>query len=231
MKKTIFSIITIISMASAGNCTLTQSNDINVTWKAYKTLAKLGVSGQFTDVNYTANKKEGKNFAELFIGSKVSIDISKINTKNEGRDKTLVSEFFGKLKGKTIDGVIKDIKADKPVNAKRVYHGVVSVSITMNGKTLVIPMRYNYKNEKFNATGTIDLFDFEAKDALSSINKSCFDLHKGKTWNDVTIGFSTTVKASMCGINKIKCKCDGNMSKYKSKCDTNVSKFKIIDKK
>ena len=206
MKKTIFSIITLISMANAGGCLLTQSDDINVTWKAYKTLAKLGVAGQFTDVNYISNKKKGKNFAELFIGSKVSIDISKIDTKNEGRDKTLVSEFFGKLKGKTIDGVIKDIKADKPVNGKIVYHGVVSVSITMNSKTLLIPMRYNYKNSIFKATATIDLFDFEAKDALSSINKSCYDLHKGKTWNDVTIGFTTIVKASMCSIDKNKSK-------------------------
>jgi polyisoprenoid-binding protein YceI len=206
MKKTIFSIVTLISMANAGGCLLTQSDDMNVTWKAYKTLAKLGVSGQFINVNYTANKKEGKNFAELFVGSKVSIDISKIDTKNEGRDKTLVSMFFDKLKGKTIDGVIKDIKADKPVNGKRVYHGVVSVSMTMNGKTLVIPMKYNYKNENFKATGTIDLFDFEAKSALSSINKSCYDLHKGKTWNDVTIGFSTTVKASLCDTNITKCK-------------------------
>jgi len=204
MKKTLFSLITLISMVNAGNCTLTQSNDINVTWKAYKTLAKLGVAGQFTSVNYIANKKEGKNFTELFVGSKVSIDISTIDTKNKSRDKTLVSEFFGKLKGKTIDGVIKDIQADKPVNGKRVYHGIVIISITINGKTLLIPMRYNYKNENFRATGTIDLFDFEAKDALSSINKSCFDLHKGKTWNDVTIDFSTTVKASMCDVNITK---------------------------
>jgi len=218
MKKTLFSIVIVISMANAGGCLLTQADDINVTWKAYKTLAKLGVGGQFTSVKYTPNKKEGKNFKELFVGSKVSIDISKINTKNEGRDKTLVSEFFGKLKGKTIDGVIKDIKADKPVNGKRVYHGVVSISITMNGKTLVIPMRYNYKNENFKATGTIDLFDFEAKDALSSINKSCFDLHKGKTWNDVTIGFSTTVKASLCDVNM-------------TKCDINITKAKNIEKK
>ena len=204
MKKTLFSLVTLISMVNAGNCTLTQSNNVTVTWKAYKTLAKLGVAGQFIDVNYTPKKKEGKNFAELFVGSKVSIDISKIDTKNKGRDKTLVSEFFGKLKGKTIDGVIKDIQADKPVNGKRVYHGVVIVSITMNDKTLLTPMKYNYKNEQFKATGTIDLFDFQAKDALNSINKSCFDLHKGKTWNDVTIGFSTTVKASKCDVNITK---------------------------
>lgn len=200
MKKTILSIVSIFSIANAGGCTLTQLNDLNVTWKAYKTFAKLGVGGQFTDVNYSSHKKEGKNFKELFIGSKVSIDISKIDTKNEGRDKTIVSMFFNKLKGKKVEGVIKDIRADKLENGKKSYSGVVDVSITMNEKTLIIPMRYGYKNEIFKATGTIDLFDFEAKDALSSINKSCYDLHEGKTWNDVTIEFGTTVKASLCDV-------------------------------
>ena len=213
MKKTVLSLLTLIAIANAnGNCTLTQGDDLNITWKAFKTFAKIGVGGEFTDIKYVANKKEGKNFRELFVGSKVSIDISKISTHNEGRDKTLVSDFFGKLKGKTIEGVIKDIKADKPVNGKRVYHGVVDVAITMNDTTLIIPMKYNYKKEVFRAIGTIDLFDFKANNALSSINKSCYKLHKGKTWNDVTISFATTVKASLCNI-EIK---DKNNTKKKS---------------
>ena len=184
--------------ANGGGCVLVQSNDMNVTWKAYKTLAKLGVGGQFTGVSYTPNKKEGKNFKELLVGSKVSIDLTKIDTKNQGRDKTLVDNFFGKLNGKTIEGVVVAIKADKKENGKSVYHGMVDVNITMNNKTVQVPMRYNYKKENFKATGTIDLFDFSANDALKSINKSCFDLHKGKTWNDVSIEFSTSIKATLC---------------------------------
>ena len=204
MRKTLFSLITLASLLSAdGGCVLVQSNDMNVTWKAYKTFAKLGVGGQFTGVSYTANKKEGKNFKSLLVGSKVSIDVSKIDTKNKGRDKTLVENFFGKLKGKTIDGVVVDIKADEKVNGKSVYHGSIDVNITMNGQTMQIPMRYNYKNEIFTAKGTIDLFDFSANDALKSINKSCFALHKGKTWNDVSIEFSTSIKATLCD-TKIK---------------------------
>ncbi len=191
--------LTVATLLSAdGGCVLVQSNDMNVTWKAYKTLAKIGVGGQFTGVSYTANKKEGKNFKELIVGSKVSIDLTKIDTKNKSRDKTLVENFFGKLNGKTIDGVIVAIKADKKENGKRVYHGMVDVNITMNNKTVQVPMRYNYKNEIFTAKGTIDLFDFSANDALKSINKSCFDLHKGKTWNDVSIEFSTSIKATLC---------------------------------
>jgi len=200
MKKTLFSIVALATLVSANGsgCTLIQSSDMNVTWKAYKTLAKIGVGGQFTGVSYTPNKKEGKNFTELLVGSKVSIDLTKIDTKNKGRDKTLVDNFFGKLNGKTINGTIIAINRDKNKDGKKVYHGVVDVNITMNNKSIVIPMRYNYKDENFKAKGTIDIFDFSADDALKNINKSCFALHKGKTWNDVAVEFSTTIKATLC---------------------------------
>jgi len=206
MKKTLFSIITLATLVSAngGGCVLVQSNDMNVTWKAYKTLAKIGVGGQFTGVAYTPNKKEGKNFNELLVGSKVSIDLTKIDTKNKGRDKTLVDNFFGKLNGKTIDAIVVGIKRDKGTDGKKLYQGVVDVNVTMNSKTVTIPMKYNYKDENFKAKGTIDIFDFSANDALKSINKSCFALHKGKTWNDVSIEFSTTIKATLCNREKEK---------------------------
>jgi len=61
-------------------------------------------------------------------------------------------------------------------------------------------MQYTYVKEHFSANGTLDLFDFMANDALSSINKSCYDLHKGKTWNDVSIMFSTNIKATLCKV-------------------------------
>jgi len=192
--------LTIASLSYGNGCLLVQADDLNVTWKAYKTFEKLGVAGQFTSVGYVPNKKEGKNFKELFVGSKVSIDLSKIDSKNEARDKTLVENFFSKLLGKSIDGEIVSIEADKSKDGKRLYTGRVDVNMTMNSKTLLIPMKYNYVKGNFKAEGTIDLFDFSANDALSSINKSCFALHKGKTWNDVTIGFSTTIEATLCTV-------------------------------
>jgi len=207
MNKIIFSLLTFSALTYAGGCVLTQSDEMKVTWKAYKTLAKLGVGGEFTSVNYSPNKKEGKNFEELLVGSTVSIDISKIDTKNEGRDKTLVESFFGKLTGKTIEGKIVAIKAKKREKGKP-YTGTLDVNITMNDKSLQVPMSYIYDKESFKADGIIDLFDFQAKSALSSINKSCYDLHKGKTWNDVSISFTTMIKATLCDV-----KTDDNKSK------------------
>jgi hypothetical protein len=56
----------------------------------------------------------------------------------------------------------------------------------------------------FSATGVIDILDFSAGDALSSINKACSDLHEGKTWSDVTIGFTTKIEAVLCSAKPLK---------------------------
>jgi len=74
------------------------------------------------------------------------------------------------------------------------------VMLSINGKTLTLPMQYHYEKEHFQASGTLDLFDFAGSEALASINKSCYDLHKGKTWNDVSIMFSTSIKATLCNV-------------------------------
>jgi len=199
MKKIILAMATAYSLSQAGGCLLTQTNQLNVNWKAYKTLAKIGVGGEFTDVSYSPNKLEGKNFRELLVGSKVTIDTRKIDTKNPARDETLVKFFFDKLSDNQVEGLITDIKASKRLkNEPR--RGVVTISLTFNKKTLLIPMKYEYKDNKFSAEGDIDLADFGATSALKSINKSCFDLHKGKTWSDVTIKFSTIIKASLCDV-------------------------------
>lgn len=200
MKKIILTLFTIFSFSHAsGGCVLVQSGDMNVTWKAYKTFAKVGVEGAFTSVNYVSIAKEGKNFRELLVGSSVNIDTTKIDTGNPQRDDTLVKMFFKKLKTTSIKAKILSMKADKRIKGKP-HKGVLDVSITMNEKTLVIPMSYVYEKEIFVANGTIDLFDFSGKEALASINKSCYDLHKGKTWSDVSIGFTTHIKATLCKV-------------------------------
>ena len=200
MKKTILTLFTLFTLSHAGGCVLVQSGDMNVTWKAYKTLAKVGVAGAFTSVNYTPIAKEGANFRELLVGSTVSIDATQINTSNPTRDETLVKMFFKQLKSTTIEGEIVAMKADKRAKGKP-YTGMLDVALNFNRKTLTLPMKYSYVKEHFSAEGTLDLFDFAVNDALTSINKSCYDLHKGKTWNDVSIMFATNIKATLCKVD------------------------------
>ncbi|HHH37926.1 MAG TPA: YceI family protein, partial [Epsilonproteobacteria bacterium] len=136
----------------------------------------------------------------LFVGSKVTIDTKEVDTGNADRDIKLVQFFFNKMSQNKIEGEIQSIQAD-PYSKGQPRTGIMDVMITMNGKSLLIPMKYHYEKEYFEASGTIDLGDFMALPALASINKSCYELHKGKTWRDVSIAFSTTVTASLCDVN------------------------------
>ncbi len=203
MKRSLLAIATLYTMAEAGGCLLVQPSHMGVGWVAYKTLAKVGVSGKFTSVKYTPHALEGKNFRELLVGSKVSIDVAQIDTGNKERDATLVKYFFGKLSNEKIEATIKSIVADPRVKDKP-RTGEIETTISFNGKSLIIPMKYHYNDSKFDAKGTIDLADFDALPALTSINKSCYELHKGKTWSDVTIGFHTEIEATLCDSNLSK---------------------------
>jgi polyisoprenoid-binding protein YceI len=192
-----------LSASQKAGCVLAQKGKVTVDWIAYKTASKIGVSGTFDKVDYKSVAKNGKNFREILVGSSVSINSSSVNSKNTGRDVKLVKFFFKQMNSNIITAKITDIKADKKVKGKTRI-GSVTLDITMNGVTKSVPMAYSFANGIFSAKGTIDIFDFSASKALSSINKACFDLHKGKTWNDVTIAFTTKIEATLCNIKPLK---------------------------
>jgi len=203
MTKILLSLGALLTIANSGGCLLVQDGTMNVKWDAYKTDSRITVHGKFTDVNYTPKALEGKNFRELLVGSKVSMDGSKIDTDIVSRDDTIVEFFFNKLATGQIEGIITDIKADERIKGKP-RTGIITVEITFNGKSKTIPMNYNYYKEDFSATGSMNLADFSALDALASIDKSCHDLYKGKIWSDVTIKFNTKIKATLCDVDTEK---------------------------
>ncbi len=208
MKKLLVWIIALSSIVYAevtlpkSGCVLSQEGVVSVGWKAYKTPAKIGVGGVFNSVAYTPIAPKGKNFKEILIGSSVVIDTNSVNSKNEARDLKLVNSFFKMMSGKKITAKIIDIKADKREKDKP-RTGVITTEITMNAITKKVPMKYSYQDGKLKAEGFIDIFDFQASKALNAINKACFDLHKGKTWNDVLISFEMNIKADLCN-SKVK---------------------------
>lgn len=187
-------------------CVLAQKGPITVAWKAYKTPLKIGVGGVFDDVKYTAVAPEGKNFREILVGSRVAIDTRKVNSKNKARDEKLYNSFFKQMNIQGIKAKIVDIKADeKLTKAKgKIRTGIIAVEIDMNGITKTVPMKYSFSDGIFDAKGVIDIFDFSAHKALTSINKACHDLHKGKTWSDVNISFTTKIEAIVCNVKPLK---------------------------
>ncbi len=182
------------------HCTLSQEGPVTVSWKAYKTPLKIGVGGIFDKITYTPAAKEGKNFREILVGSIVTIDKASVNSKNKGRDAKLVKFFFDLMEGRQITAKITDIKPDPRVKGKP-KTGILITEITMNKVTKTLPLRYTFDQGILTAKGDIDIFDFKALPALQTLNDACFDKHQGKTWNDVSVGFSTHIKA-LCETGK-----------------------------
>ncbi len=177
-----------------GHCELSQVGDFNVGWTAFKTSEKLAVNGVFKDVSYSAIAKSGINFRKIFVGSTIIINGASVSSRHGIRDLVLVKSFFNKMRPKIIRGKIVDMKSNKRERGKP-RTGTFFVDITMNGVRKNIAMNYTYDAGKLDAKASIDLIDFSAGDALESINKACYERHKGKTWSDVEISFSTGIKA------------------------------------
>lgn len=172
----------------AKNCFESHSDNINLEWTAYKTPLKAPVSGKFRNLGITEEKLKGKSIKDLLQGISFNIDTASISTRNTGRDAKIVKFFFQKMAGGiNIKG--KTLKYEKKV---------LKTAITMNNKSVIIPLKVTIKDSKIEASGIIDIFDFDMYKSLEGINKACYDLHEGKTWNDVavklTISYANTCK-------------------------------------
>ena len=152
-------------------------SSVEVGFTAFKTPAKVGVSGSFNNVEI-ADQKSAESVEALLNGLSVKIQTKSVNSGNEGRDKKLVSDFFHVQFTHAIEAKIVSVKPDS-----------LEVEITMNSKKVTVPMLYKVKENSVMAKGYIDLGDFDMLASLKGINKACYDLHAGKTWQDVEVGF------------------------------------------
>lgn len=172
MKKSLVTFL-IMSLALFGY----EVNSVEVGFTAFKTPAKVGVSGSFDNVEITG-KRSAESMEEMLTGLGVTIQTKSVNSGNEGRDKLLVSDFFLVQFAHVIQAKIVSVKPESLV-----------VEITMNNKTLSVPMVYKAEENRVMAKGYIDLGDFDMFPSLKGINTACYDLHEGKTWQDVEVGF------------------------------------------
>jgi polyisoprenoid-binding protein YceI len=173
--------ITMAFLLTVASLSAYEVDSVAVKFTAFKTYAKVGVSGTFNKVATSA--KAADEVEKLLLNSSLVIDTSSVNSGNEGRDIKLVSSFF------QTQGVDKISASVVKVNKDSVL-----VKITMNAMSVEIPMAYTNVNNTIDAKGTIDLADFGMIPSLESINKACYDLHQGKTWRDVDLSFKLTYK-------------------------------------
>ena len=158
----------------------------SVKWTAYKTTEKKPVGGEFKIVNF--EEKTGSTPEEALNDLEFSIPISSLftNDATNTRDAKIMTSFFGAmLDTEFLTGTINHTD------------GSYSATITMNGVTTNLPLDIKItEGRRVVMTGVMNLKDWDALGALESLNKVCFDLHKGadgvsKTWEDVAIEVNT----------------------------------------
>jgi polyisoprenoid-binding protein YceI len=179
MKKILLSLLA-TSALFASQCTY-DLKELKVEWKAYKTPLKIGVGGTFDKVSFSATDKSSTK--ALLASSTIVIDTASIDSKNSGRDAKLVNYFF-ETQG------VKEIT----IKVLSVEHNRVNLAVTMNGITKTVPMKLDLERDEAEGEGYIDLADFKMLPSLSAITKACYDLHQGKTWQDVEIEFELKTK-------------------------------------
>ncbi|OBQ54614.1 YceI family protein [Tamlana sp. s12] len=161
----------------------------SVKFTAYKTTDKVGVGGEFTSVEF--EEQSGDTPEEALNNLNFSIPVSSLftNDPTNTRDAKIKAAFFGAmLDTELISGTLKFV------------NGSAIATVKMNGETQNLPMDVTITDERrVTLTGVMNLADWKALGALESLNKVCFDLHKGadgvsKTWEDVAIEVNTFLR-------------------------------------
>jgi polyisoprenoid-binding protein YceI len=152
-----------------------------IKWTAYKTTEKLPVSGVFKTINIT-NSKQAQT-AELALDSlQFSIPVSSLFSNNPERDGKLKDLFFGIMANTSLLNGTIHVEGDK----------MGSLEVVMNGVTKSLPLTFTTAGDTIHFSGVMNLPEWNVTEAFASLNKACFDLHKGKdgiskTWDDVLI--------------------------------------------
>lgn len=159
------------------------NNSINFT--AYKTTDKVAVGGQFKKVDIISGG-EGNSIKEAVHNTEFSIPVSSIFTKDTSRDYKIKKFFFGVMdKTKLLSGKLV-LENDSLGYA----------NIKMNNVTQKVPFSYSINEKTFAMKATIDISNWNALEALNSLNTVCKDLHTGadgisKTWSEVALNITT----------------------------------------
>lgn len=168
--------------------TLSPANT-SLAFTAYKTTDKAPVKGVFQTVNF--EKRSAADVETLLNGLDFSIPVSSLftNDATKTRDPKIVEFFFGAMMNtEMMSGTIV------------VENGTYSASILMNGVRNTLPLDVEVTDGKLLvAKGTVNLAEWDALEALASLNEVCFDLHKGadgesKTWEDVEVEITARLR-------------------------------------
>ena len=169
-------------------CTYAYSEgSLSVTWTAYKTTEKIGVSGSF-DTLHISGTQTANSVGEVFANADFSIPVSTVNSNNPDRDKKILASFFGTMTETTmLSGKVIGISDND-----------CSVVINMNGVSDTCLFTLTKNDTAVSLIGVLELGNWSALKSADALNKVCFDLHKGadgvsKLWPDVKLEISAGI--------------------------------------
>lgn len=180
MKKNLLLALGLSTSLLAATCNYTVDSS-SLEWTAFKTPAKVGVKGTFDNVKLDFKISDSKE--TLLKSSTINIVTANVNSHNQGRDAKLVNSFFMVQGVKTI--AAKILKVEK---------NSADVEIIMNNIKKVITMNLITTENTIKLQGEIDLADFQMLPSLDAITKACYELHQGKTWQDVALEFNIVTR-------------------------------------
>jgi hypothetical protein len=155
-----------------------------VSFTSYKTTEKTPVGGKFTKIDITSSNS-GDTVFEVLNGTTFSIPVSSLFTNDATgtRDPKILQFFFGAMTNtEFITGVFHVSDND-----------TCAIDVTLNGETSSISLTPEMVSDtEYLFKGTMELENWKALNAVSSLNEACKVLHTGadgvtKTWSEVAV--------------------------------------------
>ena len=165
------------------------TDSTSMTWTAYKTTDKVGVSGTFDQIELKGLEKADDVFG-VFANSGFSISVGSVNSANPDRDKKITEHFFGTmLETAELTGRVASLTSDK-----------AEVVMVMNGISMKQEMDLETDGETYvKMSADLDLNNWNLAQSLGALNEICFDLHKGadgesKLWDEARVELKVMLK-------------------------------------
>lgn len=165
------------------------SDSTHVNWTAYKFTEKKGVKGTFNNVEIEGLNNEAENVFDVFKNASFRIQTASVNTNDVGRDQKIINHFFKMMKApEEISGKIISISEN----------GIAELLLTFNGEEHSVSGTLTAIENKVTLQVELSLNNWNGQKAIASLNKVCYDLHKGEDgksvlWPDVSVLVETTI--------------------------------------
>ncbi|MBP7769869.1 MAG: YceI family protein [Aliarcobacter sp.] len=159
------------------------NGDLGVKWTGFKTEKKVPVSGTFNEINLDI--KSSEKLDEFLKSAKVKINSLSLESKDEGRNISMISTLFSLASAKEIKGAITQVNESEKT---------LLLDVTMNEITKAIPMTYEIVDGNIIAKGAIEILDFNLKGSFLEFAKVCAVHHENKSFSNVDIAFTIPFK-------------------------------------